>query len=146
MVKVVSKNYFVCTIQRNDVAENGETKAVKEQYVVDAESFTEAEACITKEFEGTDDFKVVDISRAPFGDVAFLDEEEDVDRFFKVKVKFITIDEKSEKEKTTTACYLVQSGSTSQAQKVTDEMLGGMMIDYSISSIIETKILEVYMY
>lgn len=135
-------NYFICLISSSQVQDDGMMKKVKEQYVVDAESFTDAEKKITDECGTADDFTVEDISRAPFKEVAYINEQQE--GWFKVKLKFITIDEKSEKEKATKVCYLVESSSTAQAQQATEAMMQGSMLDYSITSIVETKIIEVF--
>jgi hypothetical protein len=66
------------------------------------------------------------------------------DRWYKAKLQFITIDEKTEKEKKSNVNYLVQAGSFNGAVKNLDEVMGGTMIDYSIVSVAETQIMDVY--
>jgi CMP-N-acetylneuraminic acid synthetase len=127
--------------------EDGLQKKVTEQYVVDALSFTEAEARIIEEMSSyiSGEFEVVEIDRCVFKEVFFSDEET-ADKWYKAKLKFITIDEKTEKEKKSTVYYLVQAGSFEGARKNIDEVMGGTMIDYVIDTVSETKLMDVFEY
>ena len=75
-------------------------KKVSEPYLVDAWSFTEAEARIIKEMTPfiSGDFSVANIKRANISEL-FMDETGD--KWYKCKVNFITLDEKSGAEKRT---------------------------------------------
>lgn len=61
--------YFETKVQYNKITEDGLEKSVTEQYVVDAMSFTETEAVITKEFQGA---YIKAIKRANFTEVKLL--------------------------------------------------------------------------
>ena len=132
-------NWFICKIRYEKIMEDGLRKKVTEQYVVDALSFTEAEARIIEEMSQyiSGEFDVVEIDRCAFKEVFFSDQET-ADTWYKAKLQFITIDEKTEKEKRTAVYYLVN------ARKNIDEVMGGTMIDYVISSVSETKIMDVF--
>ena len=138
-------NWFICKIRYEKVMEDGLQKKVTEQYVVDALSFTEAEAHIIEEMSQyiSGEFEVVEIDRCVFKEIFFSDEET-ADKWYKSKVHFITIDEKTEKEKRTAVYYLVHGSSLENARKNIDEVMGGTMIDYVISSVGETKIMDVF--
>ena len=140
-------NWFICKIRYEKVMEDGLQKTVTEIYVVDALSFTEAEARITEEMSSyiSGEFDVQEIDRAVFKEIFFSDEDM-ADKWYKAKLQFITIDEKTEKEKRTNVYYLVQAGSFEGARKNIDEVMGGTMIDYVISSVSETKIMDVFEY
>ena len=137
-------NWFICKI-RYEVMEDGLQKKVTEQYVVDALSFTEAEARIIEEMSQyiSGEFDVVEIDRCAFKEVFFSDQET-ADTWYKAKLQFITIYEKTEKEKRTAVYYLVQGSSLENARKNIDEVMGGTMIYYVISSVSETKIMDVF--
>ena len=92
--------WFETTVQYVKTLDNGLSKKVTEQYVVDALSFTEAESITIESMKPyiSGDFHVKAIKRATFGEVLFSDSEAD-DRYFKAKVQFITADEKTGKEK-----------------------------------------------
>ena len=122
-------------------------KKVIETYVVDALSFSEAEERITEEMSAyiSGDFEVRDLKKAPYGEVFFSDEPS-ADRWYKAKLQFITIDEKTEKEKRSNVNYLVHAATFNGAVKNVDEVMGGTMIDYVIASIAETQLMDVFEY
>lgn len=138
-------DWFTCKIRFEKTMEDGMQKKVTETYVVDALSFTEAEARILDEISGyiSGEFEVVDISRAPFHEVFFTDDGAD-DKWYKSKLQFITIDEVTAKEKKTNVTYLVQAGSLDAARKNIDDVLGHTMIDYVIVGVNETTIMDVF--
>ena len=130
--------------------EDGLQKRVTELYVVDALSFTEAEERIIEEMSTyiSGEFEVWEIDRAVYKEIFFSDDEM-ADRWFKAKLQFITIDEKTEKEKRSsvnTVYYLVQAGSFEGAHRNIDEVMGGTMIDYIIDTVSETAIMDVFEY
>ena len=127
--------------------ENGLTKKVSEPYLVDAISFTEAEKRIIEEIRPfmTGEFVISDIKRANYSEVFFCDAES-ADRWFKCKLSFITLDEKSGAEKKTNSYALVQAGDLREAIKYLDEQMKGTIMDYQIASVAETTIMDVYPY
>ena len=90
-------------------------------------------------------FDVADIKKASYKEIFFSDEGT-ADRWYKAKVQFITIDEKTEKEKRTNVYYLVQAATIHQAVKNIDEVMGSTMIDYAIAAVSETTIMDVFEY
>lgn len=138
-------SWFETKIRYEKMMENGLMKTVTEQYVVDALSFTEAENIIMEEESAfiSGDFKITGIKPATYGEIFFSDADGD-DKWYLAKLKFITIDEKSNKEKTHTVNYLVQAGSLQGAVKNVTEVMSSTMIDYVISSIAETQTMDVY--
>ena len=140
-------NWFECKIRYEKVAENGMNKKVTEPYLVDALSFTEAESRIIEEITPfiSGEFTVSDIKRANYSEL-FNSEEEAADRWFKCKIYFITLDEKSGAEKKTAATMLVQAADLRDAVRKLDEGMKGTMADYTIASVAETAIMDVYPY
>lgn len=138
-------NWFETKIRYEKMMDDGKQKMVTEQYVVDALSFTEAEALIIEEMSSyiSGEFKVTGISQSSYGEIFFSDIDTD-DRFFKVKLQFITIDEKTEKEKRSNVIYLVQAHTLQQAIKNIEEVMGSTMIDYAIAAVQETQIMDVF--
>lgn len=139
--------WFECKIRYEKVMEDGLQKKVTETYVVDALSFSEAEERIIEEMSSyiSGEFDVADIKKAPYKEIFFSDDEL-ADRWYKAKLQFITIDEKTEKEKRSSVNYLCQAGSFNGAVKNVEEVMGTTMIDYVIASIAETTIMDVYEY
>ena len=136
-------NWFECKVSYEKMMENGMQKKVTEPYLVDALSFTEAEARIIEEIQPyiTGDFTVADIKRAKISELFF---NEAGDRFFKVKLNFITLDEKSGAEKKTAANMLVQATTLEEAKNGLVEGMKSTMCDYSIENIGETKLMDVF--
>ena len=139
--------WFECKIRYEKTMDNGMNKKVTEPYLVDALSFTEAEARIIEEMTPfiSGEFTVSDIKRANYSEL-FPCEEEAADRWFKCKLVFITLDEKSGAEKKTSTQVLVQAADLRDAVKKLDEGMKGTMADYQIASVAETAIMDVYPY
>ena len=146
MISRVSKFYEV-KVQYQKMQDDGKEKKVSEQYVVEAFSFTEAEARIIEEMTPyiSGEFDVVSEKIAPFNEI-FLSDKSDYDKWFVSKVAFITIDEKTEKEKKQTFRYLVQAATSELAMYYTKEMLSHGMSDYIIYSVQDTPTLDVFLY
>ena len=122
-------------------------KKVTEQYVVDALSFAEAEARITEEMSAyiSGEFEVTDVKKAAYKEVFFSDDDT-ADRYYRAKLDFITIDEKTEKEKRSRITYLVQAATLRKALTSIDDVMAGTMIDYDAAAISDTKIMDVFEY
>ena len=138
--------WFECKIKYEKVMEDGLQKQVVEQYVVDALSFAEAEQRITEEMSAyiSGEFEVTDVKKAAYKEVFFDDDNAASDRWYKVKLDFITIDEKTGKEKRSRVTYLVQATNLNRAMKNVDTVMGGTMIDYDAASISDTKLIDVF--
>lgn len=122
-------------------------KKVTEPYLFDALSFTESEGKCIEEMTPfiSGEFTVSDIRRANYSEI-FPSDEESADRWFKCKLVFITLDEKSGAEKKTSTQVLVQAADLRDAVKKLDEGMKGTMADYQIASVSETAIMDVYPY
>ena len=145
MKSKVSK-YYEVKIQYQKMQEDGREKKVTEQYVVEALSFTEAESRIIEEMTPfiDGDFDVVSEKIAPFNEI-FLSDNSTDDKWFVSKVSFITIDEKTAKEKKQTFRYLVQAATSEIALDYTKEMFSHGMSDYSIEAVQDTPTLDVFL-
>lgn len=139
--------WFECKIRYEKVMEDGTPKKVNEVYVIDALSFSEAEERIMEEMSSyiSGEIELVDVKIAPYKEIFFADNDM-ADKWYKAKLAFITIDEKTDKEKKISVFYLVNAGNINSAIKNTDEVMGGTMIDYAITAIQETKIFDVFEY
>ena len=146
MKSKVSK-FFEVKIQYQKTLEDGKEKKVTEQYVVEALSFTEAESRITEEITPyvDGDFDVVSEKIAPYNEI-LLSENSNDDKWFLSKVAFITLDERTAKEKKQTFRYLVQAETSELALDYTKEMLSHGMSDYSIDSVQDTPTLDVFLH
>ena len=146
MKSIVSKFYEV-KIQYQKTQYDGKEKKVTEQYVVEALSFTEAEARIIEEMTPyiSGEFDVVSEKIAPYNEI-FLSDNYTDDKWFVSKVSFITIDEKTAKEKKQTYRYLVQASTSELALDYTKEMFSHGMSDYCIDAVKDTPTLDVFLY
>lgn len=139
--------WFECKIRYEKTMENGMDKKVTEPYLVDALSFTEAEERIIEEMTPfiSGEFTVSAVKKANYSELFWSDSSE-ADRWFKCKLAFVTLDEKTGAEKRTTTNVLVQSSDIRQAIKDLDNGMKGTMADYIILSMAETAIMDVYKY
>ncbi|MEG1617004.1 MAG: DUF4494 domain-containing protein [Bacteroidales bacterium] len=137
--------WFECKVRYDKTLENGMQKKVTEPYLVDALSFTEAEARIIKEITPfiNGEFEIADIKKAKINEMFF---DESGDRWYKAKVNFITLDEKSGVEKKTASNMLVQASDLPKALQGLIQGMLGTLADYEIASITETMIMDVYPY
>lgn len=138
-------NWFECKVNYEKTMENGTQKKVTEPYLVDALSFTEAEARIIEEMKPyiAGEFTITDIKRAKLSELFF---NENGDRYFKAKVYFITLDEKSGTEKKTAVQMLAQASDIKEALAVVEKGMEGTLADYAIASLTETLIMDVFPY
>ena len=132
-------NWFKCKVTYDKMMENGLPKSVSEPYLVDALSFTEAEARIIEEMKPyiSGEFTVADIKR-------FFDETGD--KWYKAKLNYITLDEKSGVEKRTAAFMLIQAQDFATALTTLTNEMRTTVMDYEVALITETAIMDVYRY
>lgn len=138
-------NWFECKVKYDKMMENGMQKKVSEPYLIDALSFTEAEARVIKEVTPyiSGEFEVANIKKANYSEIFF---DDTADKWFRCKVNFITLDEKSGMEKRTASYMLVQAVDLPQALEHLLNGMKGTLADYEVASIAETALIEVYKY
>lgn len=136
--------WFECKVRYDKTADDGALKKITELYTVDALSFTEAESRVTEEMLSfiSGAFEVADIRKAAYKEVFFADSDT-ADKWYKVRMQFIIIDEKTDKEKRSTVNYLFNAGSIEAAVKDVTEAMASTMIDYVITAVTETQIMDV---
>ena len=139
--------WFEAKIRYEKTMEDGCLKKVTETYVIDALSFGEAEKRILEEMASyvSGEVEVCALKIAPYKEIFFADSNMD-DKWYVAKLAFITIDEKTDKEKKTRVCYLVNAGNINAAIKNIEEVMAGTMIDYDTLNVSETQILDVFEY
>ena len=122
--------------------ENGVVKKIVEPYLVDALSCTEAEARVTEELTPfiSGDFRISSVVTTKISEIFW---DETGDKFYKVKVNFITLDEKTATEKRNATYILVQASSFKDAYDNFVEGMKDTRADYEIEQICETKIMDV---
>lgn len=139
--------WFECKVRYEKTEDDGMPRKVTETYVVDALSFSEAESRILEEMGKyvSGELEVCDLKIAQYKEIFFADNDL-ADKWYKAKLAFITIDEKTDKEKKTSVFYLVNAGNINSALKNVDELMGSTMIDYQTCNLTETHIMDVFEY
>ncbi len=136
--------YFETKVKYDRTLETGAQKTVTEPYLVDALSFTEAEARITEEmapFVTAGEFAVAAVKKVRYDDIFF---HEGGDRWYRVKINMITIDEKTAAEKKTASAALVQASTLKEALETFEKGMEGTTFDYEVAAVVETPLMDVF--
>lgn len=136
-------NYYECHVKYEKTLETGTQAKVDEAYLVDAMSFTEAEARIIEEMTPfiVGEFEVSAVKRAKISELFF---DDSGDKFYRCKVMFITLDEKSGQLKKSASTMYVQAPDFQTAVRNLETGMNGTMCEWEIHTITETKVLKVY--
>ena len=140
-----TSTWFEAKVRYDKTMDDGREKKVTEVFVVDALSFTEAETKITEELSAytSGETFIKAITRAPYSEVLFSDDSKD-DKWYRVKLAFITLDERTDKEKRTLVTYLFQAANIDKTRSYIKEFMGNSMSDYDVASISETQVLDIF--
>lgn len=139
------KQWFECRVTYDKTLENGVQKQVTESYLVEAMSFTEAEARITEEMQPymSGDFTVSAVNRRKYEDVLL---DDDRDKLYHVKMMYITIDEVTAAEKRKPSYLLVQACDIADVLSQVDVLVSDSVTNYDIVSVSESRIIDVFEY
>ena len=135
--------WFECKVRYDKMQENGMVKKVNEPYLVDALTFTEAEQRINEEMKPyiSGEFSISAVKKTKISEIFF---DEAGDRYYMVKVNFMTLDEKSGTEKKTVSQILVQATDFDGALSNFRKGMEGTLADYEIGSLSETMLMDVF--
>lgn len=136
---------FECGIRYEKTLESGLQKKVTELYIVDALSFTEAESRIIEEMTPylNGGFEVVTEKITNYSEVVSTTDTE-ADKWYKVKINLVALDERTGKEKKTAVYYLIQAKDIDDARRHTYAFMHGTVSDWYVESIVETKYIDVF--
>ncbi|KEO74659.1 DUF4494 domain-containing protein [Anditalea andensis] len=139
------RTWFLCKVKYAKENEQGLLKNVSEQYLVDAVSFTEAEARIYDMLGSVirGDFQVTNISKSNIVDVFFY---EDVDIWHKCKITYVVADADSGKEKKVTQYMLVTAHNVKEAYERIYESMSNMLVSFNVPDVTESPIVEIFPY
>lgn len=143
---VTMHNWFECKIQYEKISpDDGKQKKSTDTYLVDALSFTEAEARLIKEVTPymTGDFTVANIKRSRIYEIF---DSPEGDRWYRAKVLFIILDEEKGIEKKVPSNMLIQASDIQAALVRLNEGMKGTMSDFEVASISDTPILDIFPY
>lgn len=136
-------NWFECKVKYKKIDEQGNEKDAKEVYLIDAVSFTEAEARIHKVLEQyiSGEFNVTNINRSTLSEIVAA---EDGEYWFKAKVSISTIDEKSGKEKASNQLILIAADNLKQSIERLETSLSEMIVPWDLKMVQESPIIDVF--
>lgn len=137
--------WFTVKVKYTKQFENGTLKRVNEPYLINAMSFTDAEARAYTEVGELvkGEFLITNIAKTDFADIFHY---EDCDTWFKVKITYFSADADSEKEKKVSNNLLVNASTVKEAYDRTEESMKGMMVSFDIPSIIQSPIVDIFPY
>lgn len=136
-------SYFIATCKYEKMQENGAVKRVSEKYLCDALSIVEADAVVTENLKPyiSGDFFISKVENSPIAEVIG---DKEADKFYLAKVAFVTIDERSGKEKKTVSQWLIGGTDFNDAYEMVLREINKCMADIEIVSLAETPIKEFY--
>jgi len=143
-MEIKNSTWFETKVSYMKTNDKGAIKRTSEMFVVDALSFTEAEANISEYISdySMNEAQIATIKRADFSEILFSDNEQD-DKWYKVKLAYITLNERTNEGTRSYVNYLVQANNIDKANAYIKEMMRDSMADYVIEVLHETKIMDV---
>ena len=145
----MKRNWYKFRVKYGKQLDNGKTKKVSEEYLVDAESFTETEKraakAASKLFE-TRSFDITAISREPISEIIRNEDDDEDNKWYKAVVAFVTENEETGEKKYSPQNIYVQAADTTDADSRLRDHMRNSMEEWVVKSIAETKVLDVLSY
>ena len=138
-------NWFEVKMKYTKQLEDGRLKRVTEPYLIDAVSFTDAEARAYEEIGESvaGEFIITSITRKEFADIFGFEDAED---WYQCKLEYVTIDGDEGREKKVKSNFLVTASSVREANDRIKESLSDMTVHYEIISVNLTSLVDVLPY
>lgn len=137
-------SWFECKIKyEKEVNQSGKMRKVSESYLLDAETFTDAEARMAELMESRGPFIMDSVKKVRLYELFLNDKGQ---YFYKAKVGFISLDEKEGVEKKKYVQMLVQADDLDEALATLHKKMADTMSDYVVASIAETAYMDVFPY
>ena len=137
-----SEMFFICKVETPEVQQNGDIRQMARQYVVNAYGWGEAETRIMEKLAEYGDVSIKDIRPAKFSEIFFSDNPND-DKWYSVKLEYISFDEYTGKEKRKSHLHLFQADSLDGASKYIENAMSGTLVDYAKMEIKDSGIFDV---
>ena len=142
-MKQKAGTWFECKVRYEQTQEDGMNKMVTETYVYKAADFGEAYDKATNDMPSlSDEFEITAMKIAQYKEIIIQDDRTE-EKYYRVKVNLIILDEETQKEKKIACYYLVNADSVEKARKYTDAALSDEILDYVIEAVQEAKIIDV---
>lgn len=138
------KKYFNCKVSFEKTLENGQPKRISESYIVDALSFTEAEARIVKEIQPyvTGEFEIVSVNRCNIAEIIRGAGES----WYRCKINCLVIDEARGIEKYAPIVLFIQSINFDEAYNKCKDYCNNSLNDLEIENVSLSKIIDIFEY
>lgn len=134
-------SWFNCKVTyEKEVNQSGKIKNVSENYLVDAESFADAEFRLAEYLENRGVFITDSVRKMRIYEL-FMDHKSQ--RFYKAKVGFISLDEKAGVEKKKYVQMVIQADSLGDAINVLINKMKDTLSNYEIHTVSETQIIDI---
>ena len=139
------QTWYECKVKYLKIDQGGFERKGSDNYLIDAVSFTDAEARIFKQMNEltSGDFQVMNIKRSNITEVMVDDDRE---WMYKAKISFVSIDEGCGKEKKINQYILLSADSPEQALVLLGEGLSCILVSYTVLGVNLSNIAEVFPY
>ncbi|MBO4593887.1 MAG: DUF4494 domain-containing protein [Bacteroidaceae bacterium] len=135
--------WFECKVMLKRTLEDGLQKQVKEIYIVDAMTFMEAEARVLKELQVYGEVTLDSIKHCTANEIVNSHNPAD-GYWYKVRLALLSIDESAGREKKVNISLYVRAKDFKSALANTEAHMSGSVIDYTVTSIAETMVVDVF--
>jgi hypothetical protein len=139
------QTWYECKVKYLKIDQGGYERKINDNYLLDAISFTDAEARIFQKMQEitSADFQVMNIKKSNITEVI---PSESGEWWYKAKISIITIDEEAGKEKKVNQYILIMANDIEHALKRLNEGLSYMLVPFVVTAIQLSTIAEVYPY
>ena len=139
------QTWFEIKVKYEKVDQDGRERKVSESYLVDAVSFTDAEARITEQIQQMvrGEYNIDNIRKSNIIEIFPADSGE---FWYKAKISLVTIDEKAGKEKKINNFFLIAADDLKEALSRLEECLSYMVVPYYVTGLNLSNIVDVFPY
>lgn len=139
------QTWYECKVKYLKIDQGGHERKVNDNYLLDAISYTDAEARIFQQMHEltNGEFQVMNIKKSNITEVI---PSETGEWWYKAKITLVTIDEEAGKEKKINNYILIMADDINHALKRLDEGLSYMLVPFVTTSIQLSTIAEVFPY
>lgn len=136
-------NWYEVKVSYDKTADNGMLAKVKESYLIEGVSYTDAEARIVEELKPfiSGEMEIDSIVKKKFSEVVLDGAGE---KYYKAKINMVTLDEKSGTEKKQAVVLLIEANDFDIAYKRVNEAIKECVSDCEVVMIQETAIIDVF--
>lgn len=136
-------NWYEVKVSYDKTADNGMLAKVKESYLIEGVSYTDAEARTVEELKPfiSGEMEIESIVKKKFSEVVL---DGAGDKYYKAKINMVTLDEKSGSEKKQAVVLLIEANDFDTAYKRVNEAVKECVSDCEVVMIQETAIIDVF--